>query len=66
LQDLISVEVAAHLIDMNAQRVRVFIREGRLPATRIGRRPYAIARAEAEQFARTARPAGRPTKNVSR
>lgn len=62
--DLISVEEAARILGVSGRRVRVLIKEGRLLAWRVGRRTYAVARAEAELFGETPRPTGRPRISV--
>ncbi|MGC8634746.1 MAG: helix-turn-helix domain-containing protein [Candidatus Limnocylindrales bacterium] len=58
--DVISVEEVAQILGITGRRVRVLIADGRLPASRVGRRTYAVDRVEAQRFGRRPRPAGRP------
>jgi excisionase family DNA binding protein len=53
-QDLYSVEEVAELLGLHVRTVRLYVREGRLKAVRIGKQ-YRIAREDLEQL--TGRPA---------
>lgn len=52
---------AAQLLEVNQSRVRQFIIEGRLKATKIGR-DWHIKEGDAKRFKATLRPTGRPAK----
>lgn len=58
--DALSVEEVAHLLGLTARRVRALVATGRLPATRIGLRAWAIARSDALAFSAVPRSPGRP------
>lgn len=58
--EVVSVEEVADALGVSPRRIRALIAAGRLPATRIGRRTWAIARSEALAFGAKPRPAGRP------
>jgi len=57
---LLSVDEAAARIHRDPSLIRRVIREGRLSATRIGHRAYAIAESDLDKFAAIDRPRGRP------
>lgn len=56
---VLSVSDAAEKLDLSTDRVRVLIREGRLPAQRVGRE-YAILEPDLRWFASLDRSPGRP------
>ncbi len=60
--ELVGVTVAAGELNLTPNRVRQFIKLGRLPAQRIGRE-YAITREDLEAFKLIERPVGRPPKD---
>lgn len=64
--DALSVEQVAKVLGVSPRRVRALIHAGRIPATRIGVRTYAVARADAEAFAKLPRPVGRPPRILPR
>ena len=53
---LLSVGEAARRLGLNDTRVRLLIRQGRIPATRIGARAWAIREADLERFSRRRAP----------
>lgn len=57
--ELVGVTGAAKELDLSTNRVRQLIKQGRLPAQRIGRE-YAITRDDLEAFKLIDRPVGRP------
>jgi len=59
--DALSVEEVARLLGLTARRVRALIATGRLPATRIGLRAWAIVRSDALAFSAVPRSPGRPS-----
>ncbi|MBP2471299.1 excisionase family DNA binding protein [Crossiella equi] len=59
--ELYSVEHVAHVLGLHVKTVRGYVREGKLPAVRIGKQ-YRIARADLEAFTgSTAAPPARET-----
>lgn len=56
---LLTVAQAAERLGLTAWRVRQFVADGRLPATRYGQRQYLITEEALEAFAAVPRPAGR-------
>jgi len=55
--EFLTSKEAANILGVIPRRVLQFIKEGRLPATKIGR-PWFIKRSDLEEFMRIERPSG--------
>lgn len=59
VMNMISVKEACKILGLSPTRVRQLIKDGRLPAEKIGR-TFVLNREDVEAFASTPRPQGRP------